>query len=242
MKKHFLILFLIFSCCIISISETAAAKKDGLYTKLEYTAEFFPDYGTLDLTFYAKRSTSIDINSSYDLYITSYRITLNKTLMAYVDYTNDRANYIPEMEIKELNFDKKDYEINTTDYEVYHKLVLHITAVKIDKEGNEFDMPDDYITVEVFFLREANLAEVGEIALYVSIPLAIFTLIYIIRSYLNSLTLENVSYFNMWKYLIRLIFKSIFASRGGSTAEFEQYKYERFSESLQEEFEQTVSE
>ncbi|HUT82328.1 MAG TPA: hypothetical protein VMZ29_14090 [Candidatus Bathyarchaeia archaeon] len=234
MKKKYLVLLLLISSFIlvlrVNFLDTSAAKVQGLYTTLTFNNELFPDYEPLELSFFIKRTDALDLNKSSSFFITSYRLVLNKTLLAYVDYRDTPEKFIPELEVRELSFDHKDFELNFSDYDVQHKMILQVTSITVDSEGNEKSIADDYLTVEVLFLREATTSEVLIIFAIVFIPLLLFSSIFFIRQAVNNYSVENVTMRNLFTHSFKLIKRRF--SKGDAHAN-KSYKYTRLSEGLQ---------
>lgn len=208
MKKKLLFLFFLFFIFAANPILTLAAtnKTRGLYTNLEFTSEFFPDYELMIITVSVQRTITLNLNSTYDLFMTGYRVVVNATLLAYIDHKNITENYIPEREKITLEFDKDELEVNTTDYNCYHKLIVQISAVAIDPAGGFHIIADDYLTEEVFFAREATRSEVLQTIAIAFSPLIALFAFFFFRRRVNKTTFENVSYLTMFKHSVRKFF------------------------------------
>ncbi len=208
MKKRLLFLFfLIFIFAANPILTSAATKKTrGLYTNLEFTSEFFPDYELMIVTISVQRTITLNLNSTYDLFMTGYRVACNATLLAYIDHKNNTENYIPEREEITLEFDKDELEVNTTDYNCYHKLIVQISAVAIDPAGDFHIIADDYLAEEVFFAREATSPEVFQAIAIAFSPLIVLFAFFFLRRKVDKNTFENVNYLTMFKHFLRKLF------------------------------------
>ncbi len=206
-KRLFFLIFLIFIFVTNPILTSAATNKSkGIYTNLEFTSEFFPDYELMIITISVQRTITLNLNSTYDLFMTSYRVVINTTLLAYIDHKNNTENYIPEREEISLEFDKDELEVNTTDYNCYHKLIVQVSAVAIDPEGDFHIIADDYLTEEVFFAREATTSEVWQAVTIAFSPLIVLFAFFFIRRRVDKNTFENVSYLTMFKHSVRKFF------------------------------------
>ncbi len=208
MKKRLLFLFfLIFIFAVNPILTSAATKKTrGLYTNLEFTSEFFPDYELMIVTISVQRTITLNLNSTYDLFMTGYRVAVNTTLLAYIDHKNNTENYVLEHEEISLEFDKDELEVNTTDYNCYHKLIVQISAVAIDPDGGLHAIADDYLAEEVFFAREATSSEVLLAVTIAFSPLVVLFAFFFFRRKVDLNTFENVSYLTMFKHFLGKIF------------------------------------
>lgn len=208
-KTLFLVLiFMIITFAVVSTTDTSASTKktQGLYTTLEYTDEFFPEYEEFTVSFFITKTDALELTRNQSLYLTGYRVVLNTTLLAYIDHSGDYYSYTPILEKKELSYDAGDYELSANDFNVNHKLTIQIFAVVIDDEGNEELIADDYLTVEIMFLREANTSEIIQILLVTVIPIGIFSLVFFIKKRINNSTFENVTYVTMIRYYLRRFF------------------------------------
>ncbi|MHA1407171.1 MAG: hypothetical protein ACTSSG_07295 [Candidatus Heimdallarchaeaceae archaeon] len=206
MKKKTVFTFFILVVIFIPMNVEAKQKTiQGIYTNIEYTSECFPDYEDISIKFYIKRSEALDLPKNESLYMIGYRIVLNNTLLAYINYKGDIDKYIPEMEKIELSYDKEDLELNETDYAAYHKLTIQISAISIDPENVERKIADDYITTEIYFDREATTQEILQIMRVTLVPMMVVFVILLIKRKLNKNNLENITFLNMPKYLFRRI-------------------------------------
>ncbi|TET30894.1 MAG: hypothetical protein E3J70_03505 [Candidatus Heimdallarchaeota archaeon] len=206
-KRLFFLIFLFFIFAANPILTMAATNKTrGLYTNLEFTSEFFPDYELMIVTISIQRTITLNLNSTYDLFMTGYRLVINTTLLAYIDHKNITENYIPEREKITLEFDKDELEVNATDYNCYHKLIVQISAVAIDPAGDFHKIADDYLAEEVFFAREATRSEVLQAVIIAFSPLIVLFAFFIFRRKVDKNTFENVSYLSMFKHSVRKFF------------------------------------
>ena len=209
-KRIILTLLLLIGFCGVFIStqnidQVSASMKttEGIYTHLEFTDEFFPQYEDFKINFHITKNPTLELNRSWTLYMTGYRIVLNDTLLAYIDHSDNVLSYIPTLEQKELVFDADDLELNTTDLNYEHILKIQISAIALTENGDSQIIPDDYITEEVFFLREATGSEIKEIAIIVFVPLLIITGLFGINWRINETSFENIKYRNMFWYLFK---------------------------------------
>ena len=100
MKKQ--IIFLLLLTCICSVfiglydTDQVSAMKttEGIYTHVQFTDEFFPEYEPFKVTLHITKPTTLELNRSWSLYMTGYRIVLNDTLLAYIDHSEDVFSYI----------------------------------------------------------------------------------------------------------------------------------------------------
>ncbi len=209
MRKKPILFLISIAILFLVIPQSIAAdtsKTSGLYTHVSYTSEFFPDYEEMSVTLYTKRTTTLNLNRSYDLLLKSYRIVFNNTLLAYIDYGNETTAYKPELEIIELTFDKEELEINTTDYNIFHKMIIQTSAVAISPDGALERIADDYLTVDIYIAREATRHEVL-IALSVAFaPMILLAGIFFLRKWVDTRSVENVTFQNLLKYLFRGLF------------------------------------
>jgi len=208
MKRKSLLLFcfILSSLFLPGIVQAETAKIEGIYTEVQYTSEFFPDYEPFFVTLSIQRTSYLNLNSSYELFMTSYRIVLNTTLLAYIAHGNNTEKYILENQKIELEFDRTDLELNETDYNVEHKLTIQISAVAKNASGFFHQIPDDYLVCEVLFEKEASKIEVIQIAAIAFTPLIILFAVFFFRKRLDDTSFENISYFNMFKYFLRRLF------------------------------------
>jgi len=207
-KKKIFAIFILVVIFIQGMNVEAKQKTtEGLYTNVTYTSECFPDYEEMKIEFFIMRTAALDLPKNESLFMTGYRIVLNNTLLAYINYRGEIDKYIPEKEKIELMYDKEDLELNTSDYAVYHKLTLQISAVSIDPDGLERKIADDYITIEVYFDREATTQEILQILKITLLPVFAIFIILLTKRKLNNNNLENVTFLNMPKYLFRVIKK-----------------------------------
>lgn len=184
----------------------ATNRTRGLYTNLEFTSEFFPDYELMIITISVQRTITLNLNSTYDLFMTGYRVAVNTTLLAYIDHKNNTENFIPEREEITLQFDKDELEVNITDYNCCHKLIVQVSAVAIDPIGAFHRIADDYLAEEVFFAREATSSEVWQAVTIAFSPLIVLFAFFFFRRRVDKNTFENVSYLTMFKHSVRKFF------------------------------------
>ena len=211
-KRIILLLLLLIGVCgvfvtIQNIDQVSASMEttEGIYTHLEFTDEFFPEYEDFKINFHITKTPALELNRSWTLYMTGYRIVLNDTLLAYIDHSDDILSYIPVLEQKELVFDADDLELNTTDLNYEHILKIQISAIALTENGDSQIVPDDYLTEEVFFLREATGSEIRDVALIVFVPLLIVTGLFGINWRINETSFENIKYRNMFWYLFKRV-------------------------------------
>ena len=210
MKKRIILLLLIFvGFCSVFVSiqsmdhVSAMKTTNGLYTHVQFTDEFFPEYENFKVNFHITKPATLELNRSWSLYMTGYRVVLNDTLLAYIDHTENTFSYIPVLEQKELVFDADDLELNTTDLNCEHVLKIQIFATALTENGDQMIIADDYITEEVFFLREATGTEIRDIALVVFVPLLLITGLFGLNWRINETSFENIRYRNMFWYLFK---------------------------------------
>lgn len=202
---------MVFAFAVVATTDISASTKttNGLYTTLEYTNEFFPEYEEFTVSFFIQKTDELELTKNQSLYMTGYRIVLNDSLLAYIDHSGDYRSYTPVLEKKELFYDADDYQLNTSDFNTQHKLIVQIFAVVVDDDtGEEELIADDYLPVEVMFLREANTNEIIQIMLVTVIPILIFTIVFFVKRQINNSTFENVTYVSMMKYYLRRFFLS----------------------------------
>ena len=206
-RKSFLLFYFILSSLFLpGIVQAETAKIEGIYTEVQYTSEFFPDYEPFFVTFSIHRTSYLDLNTSYEFFMTGYRIVLNTTLLAYIAHGNNTEKYILERQEVELEFDRTDLELNETDYNVEHKLTIQVSAVAKDASGIFHPITDDYLVCEVLFEKEASKIEVIQIAAIAFTPLIVIFAVFFFRKRLDDTSFENISYFNMFKYFLRRLF------------------------------------
>jgi len=202
-KRLFLLIIILLIFTNPILTEGRTKKVRSIYTNLEFTSEFFPEYEIMTLSISVQRTIALNLNSTYELFMTSYRVVVNTTLLAYIDHKNNTENYIPELEKITLEFDKDEFELVAADYNYFHKLIVQVSAVGVDPAGVIHKIADDYITDEVFFAREATGKEVMQTIAIAFSPLIILFAIFFFRRRVDKTTFENVSYFSMFKHSIR---------------------------------------
>lgn len=211
-KRIILFLLILVGFCSVFVStqsmEQVSAMKttEGLYTHVQFTDEFFPEYEDFKVNFHITKPASLGLNRSWSLFMTGYRVVLNDTLLAYIDHAENTLSYIPVLEQKELVFDADDLELNTTDLNCEHILKIQIFTTALTENGDSQIIADDYITEEVFFLREATGTEIRDIALVVFVPLFIITGLFGLNWRINETSFENIRYRNMFWYLFKRAF------------------------------------
>lgn len=209
MKKLFTLILILFFLTPISTEASDSSSIAGMWGVVQFTSTLFPDFEEFEITFWStgKLTGLEEYYNNTLIYIYSYRIMINKTLIAYVIH-KDPGDFIPPLEKVSITLDAGD--INTTETGFfYQRMTIELGAA--NKTSSRAGIPNDYITTEVYFEQEVSGSEMINLAAAVFLPISGVAVMVYIRQKLDKLYLENVTFRNMYRFAFRSIITSSYS-------------------------------
>lgn len=203
MKKLFTLIVILLFLTPISTEASDSSSIAGMWGVVQYTSTLFPDFEEFEITFWStgKLTGLEEYYNNTLIYISSYRIMINKTLIAYVIH-KDSGDFIPPLEKISITLDAGD--INTTETGFfYQRMTIELGAA--NRTSSRAGIPNDYITTEVYFEQEVSGREMINLAAAVFLPISAVAVMVYIRQQLDKLYLENVTFRNMYRFAFRSI-------------------------------------
>jgi hypothetical protein len=201
MKKLFIIIIILLFLTPLTTKAKQESSIAGMWGVVQFTSTLFPDFEEFEITFWStgKLSGLEEYYNNTLIYISSYRIMINKTLIAYVIH-KDPDDFIPPLEKISITLDAGD--INTTETGFfYQRMTIELGAA--NRTSSRAGIPNDYITTEIYFEQEVSGSEMITLAAAVFLPISGIVVCIFIRQRLDKLYLENVTFRNMPKFAFR---------------------------------------
>ncbi len=202
MRSRWFIILLFLTLFIVPLCEGKKTKTTaGMWGVVEFSSDLYPDFETFEVSFWSTgRAEGLEEYYNYTLiYISGYRLKINNSLLAYVQYDNP-VDFIKPPEVVHMKYKAGDLNMSEIGYG-YQEATLELIAANATSQ--DVQIPDDYVQFEIFFDREATGSEVLNLVLIIFIPSFAIVACVFIKFQIDKVVIENITLRNFVPIIIR---------------------------------------